>query len=119
MRDLVLAILLVFAVGNLFGSTPNATRAGIAERDDFPHPSRVQEHRVIPRRHVTPLADRGACLVDHACYCDGPIGQGGECHYSQTCKPLVNNYCAYWCDDPMHCSSISGQECENFSCSGH
>lgn len=103
--------------------TPASHRLAAAVREDaarfdFPFPSSVQERRDVPRRTPRTLADRSTCIVNHGCFCDGPVGTGGYCYGSSTCKPLVNNFCAYWCDSWQHCDTISAHDCENYGCGG-
>ena len=88
----------------------------VASRADFPVPSRIQEPREVPRKSPRSTADKPHCIVDYACYCDGPLTSYGYCWPSSTCKPLSNNFCAYWCDNWQMCATLSAQDCENYSC---
>ena len=89
--------------------------AGGVELATKPFASRDQERRRVPRRvqtNVYPPPDRGNCLLNMVCVCEGGTAWDGSClSGSKRCSRWEGGFCAYVCDDPFWCYSLTEEEC--------
>lgn len=86
----------------------------VGEREQFPFASQWQERRDVSRV-VRPTADKSVCLVNYACFCDGPLNEWNQCGGTSTCRPRQDAYCAYMCMAPFNCAAMNSAECENYT----
>ena len=79
--------------------------------DALPYVSRSQSQSFVPPLKPVADADRSSCLINMACFCEGPMDVWGFCRGSSICKPNAGDYCAYWYDDPTKCTTMTEAEC--------
>jgi hypothetical protein len=77
----------------------------------MPYASKVQDDTFVRPSAPVADADRSSCLVNMACFCEGPMDVWGFCRGSSICKPNQGDFCAYWYDDPNRCTTMNEAEC--------
>jgi hypothetical protein len=112
MRLVVLCSVLALS---LFTTTARAAvgRTDIVDSPaaDAPFPSAVQRREFVPPREPDTDANKSECLIDMACFCDGPLNTWQQCAGPSTCRPEEGALCAYWRDDYTRCSTMTDVGC--------
>lgn len=88
-----------------------AARVDLVDASAMPYPSKVQDETFVRPSSPVADADRSSCLVNMACFCQGPMDTWGFCRGSSICKPNAGDYCAYWYDDFNRCDTMNEAEC--------